>query len=299
MDARRLRSSPAISALLEGAIDYAGLFPPAKLPMAAAVGNYAAYRHGSHSAWLGRFVVPVARLGEFEEAYSGLHFSEQSGWQLSVLAGTDPKADWHQINAFDARNPGPRIVSLELKPASPADVRALSVIPPTIEAWAEIPATDPFEATLEASARAKRGAKIRTGGTTADAFPPAARVAEFFACCLRLNLPAKATAGLHHPITGNYPLAYEPASPTAPMFGFVNLILAAAHLQNGGSASSAAELLANADAVNFRQQAGGLFWKNTFFSADQIRRTRQTLVRSFGSCSFVEPIEGLQSLGWL
>ena len=45
--------------LLEGIIDYAGLFPPAAVPMSAAVRNFAHYR-ASGSGWmLGRFVCPA------------------------------------------------------------------------------------------------------------------------------------------------------------------------------------------------------------------------------------------------
>src|SRR5258708_14436810 len=55
------RSAQALFAHL---IDYAGLFPPAALPMADAVRNYDAYRRGEHAWMLGRFVVPVAKMGE-------------------------------------------------------------------------------------------------------------------------------------------------------------------------------------------------------------------------------------------
>jgi hypothetical protein len=51
-------------ALFSRLIDYAGLFPPAALPMADAVRNYDAYRRGEHAWMLGRFVVPVAKMGE-------------------------------------------------------------------------------------------------------------------------------------------------------------------------------------------------------------------------------------------
>ena len=47
---------PAFRTLLRGAIDYAGLFPPAQLSMAEAVANHADYL-ASGDAWaLGRFV---------------------------------------------------------------------------------------------------------------------------------------------------------------------------------------------------------------------------------------------------
>ena len=50
--------------LLDGAIDYAGLFPPAALGMDAAVENYLAYRTSAQASMLGRFVAPAARLDE-------------------------------------------------------------------------------------------------------------------------------------------------------------------------------------------------------------------------------------------
>ena len=74
----------ALRSLLAGAIDYAGLFPPAALPMAAAVDNFDEYRVGDASWMLGRLVVPVPRLEEFEHAAGPL--LEPNGgmpWRLS------------------------------------------------------------------------------------------------------------------------------------------------------------------------------------------------------------------------
>ncbi|MFI5243963.1 MAG: hypothetical protein ACHQQR_01975, partial [Gemmatimonadales bacterium] len=69
-DAARLQDPDVIAgaateALLHGLVDYAGLFPPAALPMAEAVRLYDEYRQGEHAWMLGRFVVNVARLEEF------------------------------------------------------------------------------------------------------------------------------------------------------------------------------------------------------------------------------------------
>ena len=58
----------SVRTLLGGAIDYAGLFPPAGLSMPEAVINYATYRNSNYSWMLGRFVVPVGRLEEFRKA---------------------------------------------------------------------------------------------------------------------------------------------------------------------------------------------------------------------------------------
>jgi hypothetical protein len=291
--------SSAVEALLASAVDYAGLFPPAKLPMEAAVRNHGSYLLGAHGRALGRFVLPIGRLPEFVDAYSDLHLTEQSGWRLSVLGGTDTAADWAEINSFNARHPSARIVGVEVKPAGATEVKTMAAFPPLMEVWAEIPATGELRPFLEAVAQAGRGAKIRMGGVTADAFPSPDRVVAFFAECIRLKLPAKATAGLHHAVAGSYPLTYEANAASAPMFGYINLILAAALLQGGGPGSSAIRLLTDGSAENFRCEGEAILWRDARFSTEQIAQVRRTLVRSFGSCSFNEPIEGLQSLGWL
>ena len=46
----------SLRALLTGVIDYAGLFPPAKLPMDQALSNYLRYRDGPDAWMLGNFV---------------------------------------------------------------------------------------------------------------------------------------------------------------------------------------------------------------------------------------------------
>lgn len=56
-----------IRVFLEGIIDYAGLFPPADLPLAQAVADYVRYWQGPDSWMLSRFIVPAARLRELAE----------------------------------------------------------------------------------------------------------------------------------------------------------------------------------------------------------------------------------------
>jgi hypothetical protein len=54
----------SLRVLLEGLIDYAGLFPPAALTMQDAVRNYARYRDGEYAWALGKFVVQKERVKE-------------------------------------------------------------------------------------------------------------------------------------------------------------------------------------------------------------------------------------------
>ena len=54
--------------LMSDLIDYAGLFPPAKLDMGGAVEAFNRARMGENDWMLGRFVCPLSRLAEFEKA---------------------------------------------------------------------------------------------------------------------------------------------------------------------------------------------------------------------------------------
>jgi hypothetical protein len=52
----------ALYALLKGAIDYAGMYPPARLSLSAALANYLDYRQSDEAWMLGTFVVSVDEL---------------------------------------------------------------------------------------------------------------------------------------------------------------------------------------------------------------------------------------------
>lgn len=286
---------------LRSLIDYAGLFPPAQLSMRDAVSNYAAYLTGPHREMLGRFVVPLARLAEFETAFAERPAPSPTAWQLSVLAGGNPVADASAIADFNSRHTAARIVSVETKAATPADIAHLTAtFAPPHEVWVELAPTAPdLPALLDAVRAAGGGAKLRTGGVTPDAFPSSASVARFLRECHRRSVAMKATAGLHHPLSGGYRLTYEPGSPTGKMFGFLNVFLAAALIQTGSSDADALALLEDTDSAHFAAASDVLTWRGHRFTVAQLESTRRALFRSFGSCSFTEPLEALQELRWI
>jgi hypothetical protein len=186
------RSAEALFAHL---IDYAGLFPPAALPIAEAVRNYAAYRAGDESWMLGRFVVTAAQRSEVPDDFP-----------LSVLGLVENDA-------------------IEIK-ASTADEIAQAAEAAADEVYVEVSDLTLLDAVAAHGLRAK----IRTGGVTADAFPAAAHVATFLRRCAELGIGFKATAGLHHPLRCLRPLTYASDAPRGVMHGFVNVFLAAALL---------------------------------------------------------------------
>jgi hypothetical protein len=285
--------------LLGHLIDYAGLFPPAGLNMQEAVTNYDAYLDSEYSWMLGRFIVPVARLNEFGEAKAQLPGTSKP-WPLSALLGTDPTADLAPIAAFNTNQAHTVIESVEVKAETPDDVkRVATAIPRELTTFFEIPLTGRERECIAAIGECGRSAKIRTGGETADKFPDPARIVEFLKLCADNGVPFKATAGLHHPLRSIHRLTYQADSASALMHGFLNVFLAAAFLQAGMNRQSAIELLEEKSLEAIRFDTEGVMWREHRLSASEIAVARQGLAISFGSCSFQEPVDDLQSLGLL
>lgn len=294
-------SSRALDALLGGLVDYAGLFPPAALPMAEAVANYAAYRRGAQRGMLGRFVVPVARLGEFTETAAphlgGARAADapDGAWRLAALAAP---GDAEAVRAFNAAHAGRWVIdTVEAKAADLAGIWAVATaFDESFTVYVEIPvAADPAPLVKELAARGLR-AKIRTGGLTPDAFPSPPEVLRFLAACARHGVPLKATAGLHHPLRGEFPLTYADDAPRGTMYGFLNLFLAAALLYDGVEESALAPLLEERDPAAIAVEDDAIAWRGHRVTTDEIARARSAFAGSFGSCSFAEPVQDLAAL---
>lgn len=289
-----------IKTLLAGIIDYAGLFPPAKLDMAATVSNYAGYLAGSEAWMLGRLVVPVARLDEFEAAAKGVLGGDEP-WHLSALTvpAGDPglQRDLERVAAFNethanARSGLARIGSIELRGAGPGAIEAaLDLVPDEIFPFFELAADADPRGPAAALAGSDAGAKIRTGGTEPSAYPAPAQVARFIAGCAAADVPFKATAGLHQP------LAHRNESVGADELGFLNVFVAAA-LAKSRTLDEAAvrEVLADRSAGSFSFTDSTLAYRDHELALDVVEATRQHFAISFGSCSFTEPIDGLRAL---
>jgi hypothetical protein len=336
---------PALTTLLRGAVDYAGLFPPAALAMAPAARNYAAYRAGAERWMLGRFVVPAVRLDELAAAVAALADAGRGvgPWRLSALVGADVEGELARIDAFNARHAArgathdavhdaahdaaggdtsgdapdsavPMVVdAVELMAADERALRAVARAiaarrdaphaPYAREAYVEVP-LDPDPAPLAAAAR-ETGVRLkaRTGGVTADAFPPPALVLRFLVRCADAGVACKATAGLHHALRGEHPLTYEPGCPRGTMFGFLAVLLADALLRGGAEERALLPLLEERDPRAFAFDDAGASWRGPHATlragVDAIAAARAGGLASFGSCSFEEPVAELRALGLL
>ncbi len=320
-------ASAALRAFLGGLIDYAGLFPPSRLPMGTAVEEYVRHLGEPEAFMLGRFVVPSSRIGELLDRLP----SPAAGrpFRLAVLAGGGP-TDREALNLIRTEDeglpdllgghPGRAVVEAietrlprETVDAEDAervrdyadDFRAvlagagLKGIPVFFEAargarWRE---TDRDTVAGLADAAAAEpwphpGFKLRCGGPEPGDAPAATRVARAIAECRDRGVPLKCTAGLHRPM--------RHAGPEGERHGFLNLfvaaVLAAARWLPEGEIEAC---VLEEDATSFRFDDDALVWRARSASAAEVEKARRTLATGFGSCSFDEPRQGLRDLGFL
>lgn len=279
----------SIRVLLEGLIDYAGLFPPAALEMRAAVRNYASYRRGEHSWALGRFITPLARLDEFRIAAAEFAPKEELPVSALVAPGTPVPAS---------------IDVVEIRAGSADEIRqSMESLGRGVTAYFEIGiAGDPTRAgetacpTVQAIAEAGARAKVRTGGLTQEMFPSTRDIARFLRRCAGARVAFKATAGLHHPIRSAHPFTYDPDSACGVMHGFLNLFLAAVLIWTGGSEEDALRTLEEQTSEAFHFDEQGVSWHGHRLEVDQLAAARRDFAIGFGSCSFEEPLADLQAM---
>ncbi len=268
--------------MLASLIDYAGLFPPASLEIGAAASAYDRHRRGAHAWMLGAFVVPLAKIPELRE----------TTWPLSVLVTS--------LDALSTRFNGLEVRALEVAPLEPEAIRAGRH--GEIEGarvFYEVPLDDRMEARLDAIAELRAAAKVRTGGTTPEAFPSATSLAELIHGCAERGLAFKATAGLHHPVRGRYALTYQLGSPWSEMYGFLDLALVSELIRSRrvDVAEAARLLTSGTDAL--AADTDGIDWNGHRISAIDLESLRSTFFLSFGSCSFAEPAADLERIGLL
>src|SRR5688572_17577934 len=299
----------SLRALLDRAIDYAGLFPPANLELAPALANCAEYVRLPGAWMLSTFVLPVA---EFDAAARGLaQFDRQFPLRISALGPRTDNAEaflqsltaaTDLIAAF-SKTSGPAASVDQLEMPFPPEIdaellpRMRSILAHSkLNAFWEAPAKMAAQAMeliaqSNATSPARKFAfKLRTGGVTAEAFPSSAQIATVLVAAAKNEVPIKFTAGLHHPVR----LFHE--SVQTKMHGFLNVVgagvLAAEH---DWSEEQTAEMLEDESPESFSFTEEFFAWRDWKIPAERVSELRK-LVTSLGSCSFDEPREDLRAL---
>lgn len=302
----------SLKTFLSKVIDYAGLYPPASLPLEDAFANFAAYQHVSEAWMLSRFIVPARRLAELPEFYEDLSFSMLGrGGKTEEEFLENLKQDLVDIHTFRAlsRQAATDMFEVVLPVSVLEDKsRAHDLVNGTadvlnlngVTVFFEAPFGEGWRVRAENLIRLLRkfkdrhvGFKLRTGGVTADAFPSSEQAAWAIASVRDAGVPMKFTAGLHHPVR------HFNESVQTKMHGFLNVfgagVLAVA---NNLSAAQIQAILDDEDPAGFVFDTDGFAWREMRVGVREVELARHQIL-SFGSCSFDEPREDLRALGVL
>jgi hypothetical protein len=309
MSTQLVSTSPAFSRLLSKSIDYAGLFPPASLPLSEALEMFRRYLNGRESWIIASIVLPIDRLTEAASFLPETPFrltaifrrNDDSNLWLSCL-----KEDCEHLRAFLSAHPQVAIQALEIplpKPDEPgATAKRVEELVPLVNGYRvflELPSGDGPEelgaiiAALERHRLALWGLKMRMGGTVSGSFPAASRVADVLATVRDHRVPIKFTAGLHHP------LRHWDNALGVHMHGFINVLMAAMFAYACRLPSKNIEtILTDEQSKNFVFSGNVARWLDLPIRTELIEDLRRLIV-GFGSCSVDEPLHDLRALGWV
>ncbi|MBC8066415.1 MAG: hypothetical protein H7Y17_16405 [Chlorobia bacterium] len=297
--------SDALARLLDGVIDYAGLFPPAKLSMADAVGNFLRYRSGPEAWIVDRFVCSSAKLEDFRLELDNQQISDPIPIAVIGTAAADKEAwgdclvhdaeamtrfiqqvgDAADIEAFEIRVPDHQNLAEYLR-----DLRSFS----EVEVYCELPWSPAMQESLGAIAEEDwLGAKARTGGLEPSAFPTSENLAVFIQQCIQLELDYKLTAGLHHPVRG---FRDEVG---AKMHGFLNVLVASTMANSHDlTTKEVADILECENADEIGVKGHEVRYGEWIADLEDIEDAR-SIFMGIGSCSIEEPLQDLRDLNLL
>lgn len=316
----------ARNALLSGIIDYAGTFPPAKLPLEAALAEYCGFRAKGRNPWLmAKMVVTVADLKKLSARMWFEAGADGRSVPLTVIGSpVEKSADLARTVAFELR---------ELRRFN--EKYSLSAVPQTVLSYEtripeDCPAVETGDLVHEALdlARTDTGLgfrvyfevglggdwqrrlatfqdaiaqwnedfgagagdaalKVRTGGATP---PTHTQLAEILGSCVLHATAFKATQGLHHAVT------------RASEWGFVNVFSAITFAQALGlekfPVATIEECLKETRGAAFEFSKEALRWRTFTLPCEAIEAARRHHAGCFGSCSIVEPDDFLtQEIG--
>jgi len=325
----------ALRALMSGVIDYAGLFPPAKLWLGEAVREYVEIRESAADAWmLGRFVVPASQLSELERwgnilcrgdrhtelAATGRPAADFQTWQQQLQS--DVKAIEEFLNRWSDRI---EVASLELPLCENIDDEDGPDVSAFISSGVSLLHSGLPIRTLFLEVPAVRGADevrlsvIRQLGrrvTTTTALGSSTRLtigfkfrtggltANAFPTGEQLANIVSESAAHNCPWKAtaglHHALPREDAEIGATMHGFLNVLFASAFARSQIAAEGEIlQIIRNRDPRRFQIDGRGIHWNGRTIPVPALTNARSGGFQSFGSCSFAEPRDDLTKLGLL
>jgi hypothetical protein len=326
----------SVRALLAGIIDYAGMFPPVKLPLEQAFQNYLRYRTEAKTWMLGCFVCPVGQLAKLQVLSEEIT-SPGTTFAISVLGSggsegaeflTNFRADLETIgdvsrqlcrhavvDVMEVRFPSDTIATL----AKTKDFGLFANVsdnaewlgPKALTLYFEMSLAPPWRDSVDGLIAAAEALKDWNTTQERSRLGPVGLKLR----CGGLEKAAFPTLEqVAHTITKcrearvalkftaglHHPLRHYDAGVQTHMHGFLNVfgagVLAHVHQLNEEQVQ---QILADEDPANFAFTDEGFRWNEFTASTEEIAVIRREFLISFGSCSFDEPQGDLRALGLL
>lgn len=272
-----------LAGLFEGLFDDAAMFPPAALSMPQAVRGHAVHRLSWYADMVGPFVCNARLLHQLDRA------AAQHGVVAIDVAVVVPDGIDAVGKALDAISACERLRLAALEVAIgfrrvDEVLRALAPLPAgQYPVFVEIPAARVTEQVVHELNSLGLRLKLRTGGTSVDAFCPEPALAAPIVLCAAERLAFKCTAGLHHAVR------YRDPATLLEHHGFLNIALAARIAASTGSVATTSTVLAERDSQMLLSRVVDL-------SGADVTAIR-ALFGSFGTCSIADPIGDLTAMG--
>lgn len=312
----------SLRTLLLQSLDFAGLFPPASLPMAQASAIFLRERAPQATGLLARFVCPVTKLGELAAAtpagsppmpvaailrggktageflanleadLSGLATLPASGGDAFVADTLEVRIPADALPVVTLRKVTAAIIALLAR--QPGKARQLYLeIAPSPALAEQLAQMAEAGATLRDTTGISLGYKLRTGGSDAASVPSVPYVSAAIVAAHTHKLAMKCTGGLHYPLHGKH------AGANHALHGFINLLAAAALAHNRQVPAETLEtVLSEEQATAFAFGPESLRWRDLTLTAAELASARNQLLGSFGSCYTDTPLAELRRLGW-
>lgn len=325
----------ALRALMEGILDYAGLFPPASLSLGETVRNYAAYLGGGHAWMLGRLVCPTTKFAALDEFRAAViePSARRTPWRISALGRGGREASTFVTGSVDdaaamrelADRFDGRVRADAVETRLPEDVFAADAAAALTDAvheaadairqasddagtsmFFELPFVDDWPRAVDRAAEAVsalRSSRSEDGSTIGLKIRTGGVTAELIPSVEQVAVFIDGCARRRVPFKAtaglHHPVRHESREVGARMHGFLNVFFAAILRRHHPlSAEVLCEILTDEQVASFRFDDMGIAWGNWGADVDQIREARANLAVSFGSCSVDEPVDDLKRLGF-
>jgi hypothetical protein len=329
-----IKMKTSFKSFMNKLIDYAGLFPPAKLPMNASVRNFNKYQTGNHSWMLSRFICPVPRLRELDVYHRSL-INRENHWNLSALGrgGNETKGfmegllqdlediaefiRFHKgaavIDAFEVRLPGelfekPDIERIQDFLGQSANLFENNISNEIIsfyesgllENWNDARRT--FINAIAGHNQLIFDNNYKKYGMAGFKLRCGGVKPSMYPSVEQVASAIHTCKNRKIPFKAtaglHHPIRHFNKNAGVNMHGFINVfgagVLSHCHDLELGVIE---EIVAEENPSNFRFDESAFSWQDYLATAEQIEEIRSKYMISFGSCSFDEPLEDLTSLG--